>query len=180
MNVILLILTVLGLIIATILIAAVFVQKEYRVHREIIINKPRAGIFNFIKYLRNQDSFSKWATMDPEMKKEYKGTDGAPGFVSAWDSKVKNVGQGEQQITLIIENERIESALKFIKPFPGKAKAIMSTESVDENHTRVKWILESGMKYPMNIMLLFMNMDKMMGKDLEEGLKNLKTLQEKI
>jgi hypothetical protein len=35
------------------------------------------------------------------------------------------------------------------------------------------------MKYPMNIMLLFMNMDEMLGKDLETGLVNLKAVMEK-
>jgi len=30
------------------------------------------------------------------------------------------------------------------------------------------------MKYPMNFMLLFINMDKMLGADMEKGLENLK------
>jgi hypothetical protein len=34
------------------------------------------------------------------------------------------------------------------------------------------------MKYPMNLMLLFMNMEKMVGNDLGNGLKNLKTILE--
>jgi hypothetical protein len=33
--------------------------------------------------------------------------------------------------------------------------------------------------YPFNLMLLFMNMDKMIGDDLSTGLTNLKTLLEK-
>jgi len=35
------------------------------------------------------------------------------------------------------------------------------------------------MKYPMNSMLLFMNMDNLLGKDMETSLQNLKTLLEK-
>jgi hypothetical protein len=35
------------------------------------------------------------------------------------------------------------------------------------------------MKYPMNIMKLFMNMDKRIGKDLETGLSSLKKVLEK-
>jgi hypothetical protein len=34
------------------------------------------------------------------------------------------------------------------------------------------------MKYPTNLTLLFMNMEKMVGGDLEKGLENLKTLLE--
>jgi hypothetical protein len=35
------------------------------------------------------------------------------------------------------------------------------------------------MKYPMNAMLLFMNMDKMLGKDQETSLVSLKNILEK-
>ena len=35
------------------------------------------------------------------------------------------------------------------------------------------------MKYPMNIMLLFINFEKLLGKDLEITLRNLKDIQEK-
>jgi hypothetical protein len=35
------------------------------------------------------------------------------------------------------------------------------------------------MKYPMNLTLLFMDMDTMLGKDLSGGLSNLKALLEK-
>jgi hypothetical protein len=35
------------------------------------------------------------------------------------------------------------------------------------------------MNYPANVMLLFMNMEKMVGGDLEKGLQNLKTILEK-
>jgi hypothetical protein len=35
------------------------------------------------------------------------------------------------------------------------------------------------MKYPMNLMLLFMNMEKMVGRDLSIGLTNLKNTLEK-
>lgn len=167
------------LVVAALLISALFTEKEYVVEREILIQKPKHAVFDFIKLLKNQDNFSKWATMDPAMKKEYRGTDGAVGFISAWESTNKKVGKGEQEIAAIIEGERIDFNLRFIKPFPGEAKAYMSTESIDENKTLVRWGLESGMKYPLNIMLLFMNMDKMMGNDLETGLANLKAILEK-
>jgi hypothetical protein len=179
MNILLIILIVAALVIAALLIAALFTQKEYTVVRETNIIKPKQSVFEYIKFLKNQDSFSKWANMDPNMKKEYKGIDGTVGFVSAWDSNDKKVGKGEQEIVKITEGERIDYELRFIKPFAGKAKAHMLTKKIGENETRVIWGIESGMKYPMNLMLLFMNMDKIMGNDLEVGLANLKKALEK-
>ena len=50
----------------------------------------------------------------------------------------------------------------------------MSTESVNANTTKVVWGFEGHMDYPSNIMLLFMDMEEMLGGDLQTGLDNLK------
>jgi hypothetical protein len=166
-------------IIALLLVIALVLKKDYAVVREITINKPKAEVFNYIKYLKNQDDYSVWAKMDPNMKKEYRGTDGTVGFVSAWDSKEDNVGKGEQEIKQINEGDRIDMELRFIEPFEANDNAYMTTESISENETKVKWGFNGRMDYPMNLMLLFMNMDEMLGKDLETGLQNLKANLEK-
>jgi uncharacterized protein YndB with AHSA1/START domain len=166
-------------IVALILIVAAFAKKDYAVVREITINKPKQEVFNYVKFLKNQDNYSKWAMMDPGMKKEYKGTDGTVGFVSAWDSKEDNVGAGEQEIKKITDSERIDMELRFKRPFEATDNAYMTTEAVDSNQTKVKWGFEGKMKYPMNVMLLCMDMDKMLGKDLDTGLSNLKNILEK-
>jgi hypothetical protein len=99
------------------LIIAAFVKRKYSVVLEISINKTKSEVFNYLKFLKNQDNFSKWATMDPNMKQEYRGTDGTVGFVSAWESEDRNVGKGEQEIRKIVDGERIDFELRFIKPF---------------------------------------------------------------
>lgn len=65
------ILVVLAIIIAIPLIVALFVKKDYAVEREVIINKPKAEVFNYIKFIKNQGHYSKWSMMDPAMKKTY-------------------------------------------------------------------------------------------------------------
>ena len=166
-------------IIALLLIIAIFLKKEYTVERSITINKPKQEVFDYIKLLKNQDNFSVWAKKDPNMKKEYTGTEGTVGFVSAWDSDNKDVGKGEQEITKIEEGNRVDYALRFLKPMEGNATAYLSTEAAAETQTNVKWGIQGRMAYPMNIMQLFMNMDKMLGADLEQGLANLKEILEK-
>ncbi len=167
------ILIVLGIIIALPLIVALFTAKEYAVERQITINKPKQEVFDYIKYLKNQDNYSKWATMDPEMKKSYRGTDGEVGFVSAWESESDDVGKGEQEI-LKIEGDRIDYELRFFEPFEAKDKAYMITESASETTTVVKWGFNGKMDYPMNLMLLFMDFNQMLGDDLSTGLTGLK------
>ncbi|WJS96729.1 SRPBCC family protein [Flavobacterium johnsoniae] len=168
------ILVVLILIISIILIAAYFMPKEYAVEREITINKPVDSVFNYVKSLKNQNEFSVWANMDPKMKVNYKGTDGAVGSISSWESDVKEVGVGEQEITKITENKRIDFALRFKKPMEDTAVGFMSTEPLGGNQTKVKWAISGVIPYPTNIMLPMLKMDQMIGNDLQKGLENLK------
>jgi hypothetical protein len=167
----------LAVLIAIPLILAIFTKKDYAVEREIIINKPKQQVFDYVKYLKNQDNYSVWAKMEPNMKKYYRGTDGAVGFVYGWEGK--EVGAGEQTITKINEGESIDFSLHFVKPMEGLADSRFSTVDVSPGQTKIKWGFKSSMKYPMNAMLLFMDMDKEMGKYLEAGLKDLKGVLEK-
>lgn len=165
-------------IIVLLLIIAVFVKKEYSVEREVIIEQPKDVVFNHVKLLKNQDEFSVWMQIDPNTKKEFRGTDGTVGFVASWDSQHKDVGKGEQEIVNIIEGERIDYELRFLEPWESTSRATMTTESIDENTTLVKWGFYGKMNYPMNIMLLFMNMEEMLGDQLQEGLNSLKEILE--
>ena len=70
MNILIIILLVLAGIIALLLIIALFTKKEYGVEREIAIDKPKKIVFDYLKLLKNQDNYSKWATMDPDMNME--------------------------------------------------------------------------------------------------------------
>jgi hypothetical protein len=168
---------IIGGIIVLFLLAGLIVSKDLAVTKEIVINKPKADVFNYIKYLKNQQNYSKWATLDPNMKNEFRGTDGAPGFVNAWEGN-KKVGKGEQEI-LAVSDGRLETELRFEKPFKSVAKATMTTEAAGDNATKVSWGFTSKMNYPMNVMKLFMNMSEMVGKDFTIGLNNLKTVMEK-
>lgn len=174
--------TILGIfagIIAVVLVLALIAPKKYAVQRSIIINRSRQQIFDYIKFLRNMDYYSKWVMTDPNKRMTYTGTDGTEGFAAAWDSDIKQAGKGEQTIEKIIDGERIDIRVVFIKPFAGVADTYIATQSVTEDTTTVKWAFASKMPFPMNAMLLFINMEKMLGADMEISLNNLKQILEK-
>lgn len=162
------------IIIAIPLIIALFIRNDYEVERHVKINQPVSAVYDYVKYLKNQDEFSKWAKMDPNMKKTYQGTDGMVGFVAAWESKNRNVGKGEQEIMKMVENQRIEYELRFREPFASNSQAYIATKPLGENETEVTWGIKGNMPYPTNLMFVFMDFDKMMGDDLQTGLDNLK------
>ncbi|MFV8442608.1 SRPBCC family protein [Flavobacterium sp. LB2P44] len=178
MNIIKKILATIIALVVLALIIALFLTKDFAVEREITINQPKDSVFNYVKYLKNQDNFSVWSTKDPAMKKTFTGTDGTVGAIVGWDSTDKNVGVGEQEIKKIVEGERIDFELRFKVPIESTDYAFMTTRTITPNQTKVKWGFYGNMPYPMNLMLPFMNMEEMLGKDLQDGLNNLKAVLE--
>lgn len=163
-------------IIALVLIVALFTRKNYNVYSEVIINAPRQKVFDYIKQLKNQDYFNKWVMVDPNMKREFKGTDGTVGFIYGWNGN-KKAGEGEQEIKAITEGKSIDTEIRFVRPFAGLAYVNMSTEAIAENQTKVSWSNVSKMSYPMNIMVSMI--EKMLVKDMDTSLGNLKRILEK-
>lgn len=154
-----------------------YAPKTYNVSRSILINKPLHEVFNYLKFLKNQDDWSPWAEKDPNMVKSFKGVDGEAGFVSSWIGN-KDVGEGEQELTGFVENEVIESQLRFLKPFKSTSDAYLKVEKEGEG-TKVVWGFKGYNAFPVTIMMVFMNMDKAIGKDFEYGLNKLKSILEK-
>ena len=176
MNTIVTILLVVAGIIALLLIIALFMKKEHYVNREIIINAPRQKAFDFLKLLKNQDKFNKWATTDKNRKEEFKGTDGTVGFIYAWSGD-KSAGQGEKEIKNIIEGKRIETEIRFVKPMRISAYVIMETEPLSDDQTKVNLINGGTLKYPLNIMIPIA--EKNFAKDMDISLSTLKNILEK-
>lgn len=162
-------------LVAIILIVALFVKRDYQLERSVTINKPVGEVFNYVKYLKNQDNFSIWNKLDTAMQKSYTGTDGTVGFVYAWDGN-KKAGKGEQEIKGIDENKKVDIALRFEKPFESNMDSYLATEQVSDNQTKVSWGMKGTNSYPMNIMNLAI--PSMIGKDLDSNLNSLKAVLE--
>lgn len=168
---------VVGAIVLVVLILGLIAPKNYNVSRTTTIARPVREVFNYLKFLKNQSEWSPWEARDPEMKKEFVGTDGEVGFVSKWTGN-KQVGAGEQEITGIIENDVVETELRFLKPWKSTSRAYMRVREISENTTQVVWGFQGEHKFPSSVFMLFMNMDKAVGKDFEEGLNKLKKILE--
>lgn len=161
------------------LVTAFFIKQDYSVDRQVTIERPKTEVFDYIKLLKNQVNYSKWASMDRNMKRTFHGTDGTPGFIMTWSSEDPNVGKGEQEILSIKPGESIDYELRFKEPFESTEKAYMSTATDDKNKTVVTWGFQGSMQYPFNFMALFMDLEQMIGDDLQTGLANLKSILEK-
>ena len=170
------ILIIVALVIAAVLLVAAFIPSRFGVERDVSINKSKTVVFEYVKLLKNQDNFSTWAMIDPNMEKSFSGVDGTVGFTSSWNSQHPDVGVGEQEIIGIANESRIDYELRFIEPFESTSSAYMVFDSVDSSKTNVLWGFKGEMPYPMNLMLLFVDMEGELGGDLQDGLDKLKSI----
>ena len=166
----------LALLIAAIFLAALFVKKEYKIERVIIIDQPVERVFDYLKYLQHQNNYNKWWMVDTNAVRHMKGNDGTIGCVVSWDSENKQLGKGEQEIKSMVINSRIDQEIRFVKPFKSVAQIILYTEAITDDITRFRWVFKGRNQFPMSIMNLVM--DKLLGKDLEESAAKLKAILE--
>ena len=158
------------------LIIALFMKRDHYVKCEIIINATRQKVFDYLKLLKNQETFNENAMVAPDREREFKGTDGTVGYIYAWKGN-KDAGEGEKEIMNIIEGERIEMEIRFVKPMTTSASIILETESLPGNQTKVTWSNAGTLKYPVNIMIPMM--EKHVVKDMDMSLLALKNILEK-
>jgi len=168
---------VLAAVIALIVVLGLIAPNIYQAKRSIIIHHPLPDTFTYLKSIKNQNEWSPWKKKDPNMTQSFEGTDGEIGFVSKWKGN-KDVGEGEQEIISIIENESIDTELRFFKPWKSQSIGHLLVDKVDENQTLVTWGFSGRNPFPFNIFMLFFNFEKAVGKDFEEGLESLKEILE--
>ncbi|WP_428743354.1 SRPBCC family protein [Tenacibaculum sp.] len=173
-------LILIGFLVVIVIITALslWAPRRYELTRSIIIDRPYTGVFNYLKYLKNEDHWSPWKKKDVNIKQEFIGEDGSVGFIAKWQGN-SEVGLGEQEITKIVENKIIETELRFYRPWKSISNAVTKVEDLGKMQTKVTWSFSGENKFPTNILMLFYNLDQTIGKDFEEGLANLKRLLEK-
>lgn len=161
-------------IISVALVVALFSKNKYTLSREITINRPRQEVFAYVRLLQNQKAYSKWLSLDPDTKIAFKGApDGTPGAILTFDSKDKRAGKGEWKLTGVTAGERLGFEVHFLA-YDFTANGHLAFSDAGPGKTKVVWVYNSGMKWPANFMLLFMDMEKIIGTDIAESLGNLK------
>lgn len=137
------------------------------INESIIIDSPKAVVYQNLINLRLWNKWSPWSCLDPDVKQEYLNNDKS----LAWDSKL--IGSGKMTIVFADENT-IKSELEFYKPFKSRATAMYNIEQLADYKTKVTWIMNSNLPW---YMFLFKKlMIAFISKDYKRGLNRLKFL----
>ena len=167
---------VLAIIIAVILILAATKPDTFRVERTAVVNAPADKVFPLIADFHQWLNWSPWEGRDPALKRSYSGAERGKGAVYAWDGN-KNVGSGRMEILEATSPSTVVIQLDFLKPFEAHNTAEF-TMLPQGGATSVIWVMQGPAPFLSKVMQVFMNMDRMIGRDFEAGLANLKTMTE--
>ena len=176
-DIIAIIAVVLAIAIAVVLILAASKPPTFRVERAIDVKAPPEKIFPLINDFHQWVSWSPYENRDPAMKRSYSGTGSGKGAVYGWDGN-RNVGSGRMEILDASAPAKIVIKLDFFKPFEAHNTAEF-TILPQGDATRLNWVMRGPASFMSKLMQVFMSLDKMVGKDFEIGLANLKNLTEK-
>lgn len=170
-------LLVLLALIAIALIVPALMPRTFLVEREIVIDRPREEVFDYLSRLSHQPEFSSWARMDKEMTTRLSGKDGEVGNVYSWDSSERNVGAGELEVKALTKPSRIDLEIRISRPFESKDPTHILLEAVEGSRTRIKQVYTGKINYPMNVLCSMVC--NTVGTGMEETLANLKQVLEK-
>ncbi|WOH51663.1 SRPBCC family protein [Bradyrhizobium sp. sBnM-33] len=177
LEVIAVIAVILAIAIAVVLILAATKPSSLRVQRAVSIKAPPEEIFPLISDFHQWLTWSPYEQKDPAMKRTYGGAERGKGAVYAWDGD-KNVGSGRMEILEATAPQKIVIKLDFFRPFEGHntAEFIMLPQG---DGTHVTWLMHGPANFMSRLIQVFMNLDRMIGRDFEAGLANLKTITER-
>jgi uncharacterized protein YndB with AHSA1/START domain len=145
---------------------------DFRVSRSAVIPAAPEVVFASVNDLHKWEAWSPWAKLDPNSKVTFAGPEEGAGSSMAWAGN-DEVGEGKMTITESKPAELVLLKLEFIKPFEGTS----TTEFIfkpEDGGTLVTWTMSGKNNFIGKAFSLFVDCDKMMGGQFEQGLDNLK------
>ncbi len=149
---------------------------EFRVARTATISAPAPVVFAQVNDFHNWEAWSPYAKLDPAMKKTYEGASAGTGAIYAWAGN-SEVGEGRTTITESRPSDLIRIKLEFVRPFAVTNTAEFTFEP-EGDQTAVTWSMTGKNTFMSKTVGLFMDMDKMVGGQFEQGLAQLKSVVE--
>lgn len=164
------------LVLLVLLIQAARQPDQFRVERKLQIQASPEALFALIQDLRQFNRWNPYEKKDPQIQGQYSAQTAGPGARYAWQSK--EVGEGSMEITAQEAPQRVQMRLDFLKPFEAHNLAEFQIVAQPGGVSEVSWSLSGPSPFISKLMGVIFNMDRMIGRDFEAGLQNLKALAE--
>jgi hypothetical protein len=178
MKVVIIIFAVFLVAVGAVLAFAATKPDVFQVRRTVAIKAAPDKIFPLINDFKSWTAWSPYEKKDPAMQRTYGSATSGKGATYSWNGD-KNVGSGSMEIVDAPAPSRVTIKLDFSKPFEAHNMADFTLEPASGGGTQVSWTMTGPTPFFGKILHVFIDMDKMVGRDFEVGLANLKTIAEK-
>lgn len=168
------ILASLGIIVLALFVYAGLQSPDYTISREIEINASPEVIFPHLNDAVKMNTWMPWADSDPKMKLTYSGPVEGVGAKSHWTSE-GSMGDGEAEIIESQHLQLVRSKLVYLKPMQMTQVADMLIVPTEAG-AKVTWSVGGQNNFITRVVLIFFDMDKMVGAEFDKGLQKLKTI----
>ncbi|MDO9457548.1 SRPBCC family protein [Nocardioides sp.] len=148
---------------------------NFRVSRSTSVAADPALVHRLVNDFHEWPAWSPWEGVDPELQRTYSGAEAGVGAHYAWSGNRK-AGQGSMEITGSTP-ERVDVALTVLKPFRSTSVVTFELAATGAG-TEVTWVMTGEQKGLAAVLGRVVSMDRLVGKDFERGLAQLKATAE--
>lgn len=168
---------IVAVVVAGVLLFAANKPDSFRVERRASIQATPEKIFSLINDLRAFNTWNPFEKKDPNLKGRYSGPSSGRGAAYAFDGN-KDVGKGSIEIMESSPPSKVTMRLAMVEPFEVQ-NTVEFTLVPNGGTTHVTWAMQGPAPFIAKVIHVFIDMDKMVGRDFEAGLANLKTIAER-
>jgi hypothetical protein len=152
----------------------------YHVERKLEVAAPADLVFGVLNDLHQFAGVlvlfgSPWEKLDPNMQKTFEGPAAGVGQSYAWSGN--KVGKGKMTIEESVPGQKVGVKFEFVKPMESTATCALALAGTPPG-TFVTWSMDGNHNFIGKAFGMFMNMDNMLGTDIEKGLAQLKIVAE--
>lgn len=152
----------------------------YHVERQLEIAAPADLVFAVVNDLHQFAGVlvlfgTPFEQLDPGMQRSFEGPSAGVGQSVAW--KGKEAGKGRMTIEESVAGQKVGVKLEFLEPMESTATCALTLAGTPTG-SLVTWSMDGNHNFVGKAFGLFMDMDHMLGTDIEKGLARLKTVAE--
>jgi len=158
-------------VIGILLIIVALRPADFRVERSATVAAPAIALFEQVNDHRKFAVWNPFMKLDPNVKNTYSGSDSGVGAACSWEGNSK-IGAGSATIIESKPGELVRQRMDWKRPMEGTS-TVEFTFKPDGDKTVVTWAMYGKNNFMGKLVGLFINCEKMVGPQFEQGLANL-------
>lgn len=150
----------------------------YHVERKIEVAAPADLMFGVLNDLHQFAGVLVLfgSKLDPSMQKTFEGPAAGVGQSCAWSGD-QEIGKGKMTIEESVPGQKVVVKLELVEPMESRATYVLTVTGTPTG-SAVTWSMDGEHNFIGKAFGMIMDVDSMLGADIEKGLAQLKTVAE--